>query len=113
MNETIKNLYSLFDKAWDINNSNKGTDLSRMVTTYVPDAIQDLQFFVDKSEEKYYWEKHENIKNGFFKEVYHICTYCKQKSPVVPFSNGELVLKYCPNCGEKMEKLEKIYEEIN
>lgn len=47
MNDVIKNLYELFDAAWEVNMSGNGTDITRMVTTFVPDAIQDLQAYED------------------------------------------------------------------
>ena len=47
MDEVIKNLYTLFDAAWEENNNGRGTDVTRMVTTFVPDAIQDLQAYKD------------------------------------------------------------------
>ena len=43
MDEVIKNLYTLFDAAFEENMSGRGTDITRMVTTFVPDAIQNLQ----------------------------------------------------------------------
>ena len=43
MDETIKNLYMLFDTAYHENMNGCGTDITRMVTTFVLDAIQDLQ----------------------------------------------------------------------
>ena len=45
MDETIKNLYTLFDAAFEENMNGRGTDITRMVTTFVPDAIQNLQAF--------------------------------------------------------------------
>ena len=47
MDDVIKNLYTLFDAAWEINMSGNGTDITRMVTTFVPDAIQNLQAYED------------------------------------------------------------------
>ena len=47
MDDVIKNLYKLFDAAWEINMSGNGTDITRMVTTFVPDAIQNLQAYED------------------------------------------------------------------
>jgi hypothetical protein len=43
MNDVIKNLYTLFDAAFEENMNGRGTDITRMVTTFVPDAIQNLQ----------------------------------------------------------------------
>lgn len=45
MDDTIKNLYILFDAAYEENMNGRGTDITRMVTTFVPDAIQDLQAY--------------------------------------------------------------------
>ena len=45
MDETINNLYTLFDAAFEENMNGRGTDITRMVTTFVPDAIQNLQAF--------------------------------------------------------------------
>jgi hypothetical protein len=47
MNDVIKNLYILFDAAFEENMNGRGTDITRMVTTFVPDAIQNLQAFRD------------------------------------------------------------------
>ena len=48
MDNVIKNLYTLFDAAFAENMNGRGTDITRMVTTFVPDAIQNLQAFQDK-----------------------------------------------------------------
>lgn len=45
MNDVIENLYTLFDAAWEENMNGCGTDITRMVTTFVPDAIQNLQAY--------------------------------------------------------------------
>lgn len=47
MDDVIKNLYILFDAAWKENMDGRGTDVTRMVTTFVPGAIQDLQAYED------------------------------------------------------------------
>lgn len=47
MNDVIKNLYTLFDTAFEENMNGHGTDITRMVTTFVPDAIQNLQAYED------------------------------------------------------------------
>ena len=47
MDEVIKNLYTLFDAAFEENMNGRGTDITRMVTTFVPDAIQNLQAWQD------------------------------------------------------------------
>ena len=47
MDDVIKNLYELFDAAWEVNISGNGTDITRMVTTFIPDAIQNLQAYED------------------------------------------------------------------
>ena len=56
MDDVIKNLYALFDAAFEENMNGRGTDITRMVTTFVPDAIQDLQAFEDmfKNQERQY-----------------------------------------------------------
>ena len=48
MDEVIKNLYTLFDAAFEQNMNGHGTDITRMVTTFVPDAIQNLQAYEAK-----------------------------------------------------------------
>ena len=47
MDDVIKNLYTLFNKAWEENNNGRGTEITRMVTTFVPKAIQNLQAYED------------------------------------------------------------------
>ena len=47
MDDVIKNLYMLFDAAWEENRNGRGTDITRMVTTFIPGAIQNLQAFED------------------------------------------------------------------
>lgn len=47
MDDVIKNLYTLFDAAFEENMNGRGTDITRMVTTFVPDAIQNLQAYED------------------------------------------------------------------
>lgn len=42
LNNLLKNLQELFDKAWLLNMCGKGNDISKMVTTYIPDVIQEL-----------------------------------------------------------------------
>jgi hypothetical protein len=45
MDEVIKNLYMLFDAAFEENMNGRGTDITLMVTSFVPDAIQNLQAY--------------------------------------------------------------------
>lgn len=45
INDVIKNLYILFDAAWEENMNGRGTDITRMVTTFIPSAIQNLQAY--------------------------------------------------------------------
>ena len=45
MDDVIKNLYILFDIAWEENMNGRGTDITRMVTTFIPSAIQNLQAY--------------------------------------------------------------------
>ena len=47
MDEVIKNLYTLFDAAFEENMNGRGTDITKMVTTFVPGAIQNLQAYED------------------------------------------------------------------
>lgn len=47
MDDVIRNLYALFDAAWEENNNGRGTDITKMVTTFVPCAIQNLQAYQD------------------------------------------------------------------
>ena len=54
MDEVIKNLYILFDAAFEENMNGRGTDITRMVTTFVPDAIQNLQAYEAMFKERQY-----------------------------------------------------------
>lgn len=84
----IDNLQKMFDEAWEQNMSGNGTDLSRMVTTFVPMAIQELS-----AEEKHgRWIKHNNKI---------ICSHCKEE-PVYANLEGFILTKRCPNCGADM-----------
>lgn len=94
MDEVIKNLYTLFDAAFEENMNGRGTDITRMVTTFVPDAIQNLQAY----------EAMPNIKEAEW--VYdHWCEFkcsnCGNWSDSKPYKGME---KYCPECGLKMFK---------
>ena len=55
MDNVMKNLYTLFDVAWEENMNGSGTDITRMVTTFVPDAIQNLQAYKAMFENKERW----------------------------------------------------------
>ena len=55
MYNVIKNLYALFDAAWEENMNGRGTDITRMVTTFVPDAIQNLQAYEAMFNNKEIW----------------------------------------------------------
>ena len=55
MDEVIKNLYTLFDAAFEENMNGRGTDITRMVTTFVPDAIQNLQVYEAMFKNKELW----------------------------------------------------------
>ena len=48
MNDVINNLYTLFDAAWKENMNGNGTDITRMVTSFIPDTIQNLQALRDE-----------------------------------------------------------------
>lgn len=45
----MKHMHELFVEAWDLNNYGEGTDLSRMVTTYLPNIEQSYKYFVERS----------------------------------------------------------------
>lgn len=66
----IENLYTLFDAAWEENMNGRGTDITRMVTTFVSAAIQELQAFRDMFDK----EEFEGIVDEFnnIPEVYPI-----------------------------------------
>jgi hypothetical protein len=49
MDDVIKNLYIIFDAAWEENMNGRGTDITRMVTTFIPSAIQNLQVYKEKN----------------------------------------------------------------
>lgn len=50
--DLIEKLMRIFDIAFKINLSGEGTDLTRMITTFVPDAIQELSYFYGVYNEK-------------------------------------------------------------
>lgn len=66
MNDVIKNLYALFDAAFEENMNGRGTDITRMVTTFVPDAIQNLQAFEDIFKNK---ERQQHDFSGEFQRL--------------------------------------------
>lgn len=45
----MKQMHELFEEAWDLNNYGEGTDLSRMVTTYLPKIEQSYKYFVERA----------------------------------------------------------------
>lgn len=45
----MKQMHELFEEAWDLNNYGEGTDLSRMVTTYLPQIEQSYKYFVERA----------------------------------------------------------------
>lgn len=45
----LMQMRKLFEEAWDLNNYGEGTDLSRMVTTYLPGFEQSYEYFVERS----------------------------------------------------------------
>lgn len=51
MNELLKNLQELFDRAWLLNMCGEGDDISKMVTTYIPDVIQELSALYPENKE--------------------------------------------------------------
>lgn len=49
------------------------------------------------------WLKYSGYNPGFFLNIYYVCPFCGEKSPIIPVSQNRLVMKYCSNCGENME----------
>lgn len=45
----INQMHELFEEAWELNNYGEGTELSRMVTTYIPNIEQSYKYFAEKS----------------------------------------------------------------
>lgn len=45
----MKQMRELFEEAWDLNNYGEGTDLSKMVTTYLPQIEQSYKYFVERA----------------------------------------------------------------
>ena len=90
MNNLIRDLQDLFDMAWEINNSGNGTDLSRKVTTVVPNALQDIQ--AKRPERHGRW-----VFDAFTAKVGvpYRCSICKEE-----YND---TYNYCPNCGVKMD----------
>lgn len=44
----LTQIHKLFDEAYNLNNCGKGTDLSRMVTTYLPNIEQSYKYFAER-----------------------------------------------------------------
>lgn len=97
MNETINNLYALFDAAWEENMNGRGTDITRMVTTFVPDAIQNLQAFIemfDSKERAYdhtwdmYVDEFEDVENPENK----YCSFCEHSIPAIGADGNEILV---------------------
>ena len=74
MNELTKNLDKLFDAAWRENIDGRGTDLTRMITTFVPDAIQELQAHKD-----------------LFSDLEYLCRYAIKELNLRCFEPGDIV----------------------
>ena len=55
--KSISQMYELFDKAYSVNNNGEGTDITRMVTWYIPNVIQDMQAMRDMINKEDYYEK--------------------------------------------------------
>lgn len=85
MNDVIKNLYTLFDAAFEENMNGRGTDITRMVTTFVPDAIQNLQAYEAMFKNKESW-----IDNADS----YICPVCGFET-----DNPNRYDARCPRCG--------------
>lgn len=65
MNDVINNLKELFDVAFKENMDGRGTVLTKMVTTFIPDAIQNLQAYKGYTTKV----KYSNEDNVFFGKI--------------------------------------------
>ena len=94
MNDVIKNLYILFDAAFEENMNGRGTDITRMVTTFVPDTIQNLQACEEIKYANWIFEADWAGNGGIS------CSGCHWISP----KNYSDTIRYnrCPNCGAHM-----------
>ena len=98
MNEVLKNLYVLFDAAFEENMNGRGTDITRMVTTFVPDAIQNLQAYEDmESQGRLIVLSIEDI---------HPCRGCNT-------GWGYISSEGCKSCHDDCEKLEQYNKRYN
>lgn len=52
------------------------------------------------------WKKYSKYNEGFFLDIHYVCPFCGKKCPIIPLSQGELIVRYCPNCGENMEEVD-------
>jgi hypothetical protein len=95
MNDVIKNLYILFDAAFEENMNGRGTDITRMVTTYVLDAIQNLQACEEVKYADWVFEVDWAGNGGTS------CSGCNWASD----KNDYYTIRYkrCPNCGAHMK----------
>lgn len=98
MNDVIKNLYTLFDAAFEENMNGRGTDITRMVTTFVPDAIQNLQAYEDmESQGRLIVLSIEDI---------HPCKYCNS-------GWGSISSEGCKSCHDDCERLKQYNKRYN
>lgn len=54
------------------------------------------------------WHKCFGYTPGLFLDIHYVCPFCGKKCPIIPVSLNKLIMKYCPNCGENMEKVNGI-----
>jgi hypothetical protein len=102
--DLISKLYQLFDAAWEENMNERGNDITRMVTTFIPDAIQELQAK----------EEAEPVRQGQWIRDYtytgknrqkYVCSLCAhyQMNRRQEKDTCALYMNYCPQCGAKMD----------
>ena len=98
MDETINNLYTLFDAAFEENMNGRGTDITRMVTTFVPDAIQNLQAYeaIFKNNIKF----REDIANAVEEKMTYMCgcRNCIEKVKMIINDDVKPFDSQCANC---------------
>lgn len=102
MDYVIKNLYTLFDAAWEENMNGRGTDITRMVTTFIPDAIQNLQAYEGLSMKKIGYDHYSEYEYYDIKD-YRTCCTCRY------FIDNELETRF--ECWKKeRDENENCYE---
>lgn len=98
MDEVIKNLYLLFDVAWEENMNGRGNDVTMMVTTFVPDAIQDLKAYEDMFKNNINFR--EDIANAVEEKMTYMCgcRNCIEKVKMIINDDVKPFDSQCENC---------------